>query len=184
MNCEDLENLELCLEIDDKTIYNFSDKINEENIVKTVKHIEKLLKQNNASPKKVQDVFELLVEVMQNILNYSYGSTTLKDNKREASGILSILYKSSTDTYILQSCNLIAKKQESIINEKLKSLEGLDDKALRKLAREKMRSREDNHDKGAGLGFIMMARKSIEPINISFIPYKDDFLQYKLKLII
>ncbi len=161
MNCKDLENLKLCLEIDDKTIYEFNDKINEKNIVEAAKYIEELLKQNNTSSKKIQDVFELLVEVMQNILNYSHGSTTLKDNKREAYGILSLSYTSDTDIYILQSCNVIAKEQENIIKEKLKSLEGLDDKALRKLAREKMRSREDNHDKGAGLGFIMMAKKCI-----------------------
>jgi flagellar motor component MotA len=184
MNCTDLENLKLCLEVDDKVVYEFSDKVNEENIIKAAKHIEELLSKNDANPKKIQDVFELLVEVMQNILNYSHSMVALENNKREAYGVLILSYTSSSDKYILQSCNLIDKEQENIISEKLESLDGLDSKDLRKLAREKMRSREDNHDKGAGLGFIMMARKCTEPIEISFSPFKEDVLQYKLKLII
>jgi len=184
MNCKDLENLKLCLEIDDKTIYEFNDKINEVNMVKAAKHIEELLKQNNANPKKTRDVFELLIEVMQNILNYSYGSIDLQENKKEAYGVISLSYTSDIGTYLLQSCNLILKEQESIISNKVNSLEGLDTKALKKRSREKMRSGEDNHTKGAGLGFIMMARKSMEPIDISFLPYKENITQFKLTLVI
>ena len=184
MNCEDLKDLRLCLEIDDKTIYEFNDKINEKNMIDSAKYIEELLHKNNAKPDKVQNVFELLVEVMQNILNNSYGSSILENNKKEAYGVLTISYRSDTDTYILQSCNLITQEQENAIRKKLKELEGLDSKALRKLTREKMRSKEDNHDKGAGLGFIMMARKCIAPIEIGFSPYRDTILQYKLKLVI
>ncbi len=184
MNCNDLENLKLCLEIDEKTIYEFNEKINEASIVKSAKYIEKLLQQNSAKPEKIQNVFELLIEVMQNILNYSYGSIFLEDNKKEAHGVLSLSYTSETDRYILQSCNLIDKKQENLINKKLQDIEGLDSIALRKLAREKMRSKEDNHNKGAGLGFIMMARKCIEPIRVEFTPYNENILQYKLKLLI
>lgn len=184
MNCEDIEHLKLCLEVDDKTIYEFDDKVNEENMVKSAKHIEELLSANNAKPEKIQNVFELLVEVMQNILNYSYGSIDLENNKREAHGMLTISYRSDTDTYILQSCNLVTQEQKSKICKKLKELEGLDSKALRKLTREKMRSQEDNHDKGAGLGFIIMSRKCIEPIEVDFSTWKDSVLQYKLKLVI
>ena len=184
MNCKDLKNLQLCLEIDDKTIYEFSDKVNEKSMVNAAKYIEELLLKNGAKPEKIQNVFELLIEVMQNILNYSYKSIDLENNKKEAYGFVTLSYNSDVNTYILQSCNLIAQEQEISIIEKLKSLEGLDNKALRKLAREKMRSREDNHDKGAGLGFIMMARKCIEPFEVEFIAYKENILQYKLKLVI
>lgn len=133
----------------------------------------------------MQDVFEVLVEVMQNILNYSSDTIVLDENRRESHGILLLSYKSDKDRYILKSCNEINKKQKSIISDKLKSLEGLDNKALRKLAIEKMRSKEDTHHKGAGLGFIMMARKSVEPIEATFIPSAEgDTFQYILKLVI
>lgn len=184
MHCESLKDLTLCLEIDDKVIYEFEDIFNEENMIASAKYIEDLLHKNNAKPGKIQNVFVLLIEMMQNILNYSYGTVVLEDNKKEAFGMLIITYKSNNDTYTLQSCNLITQAQENEIRNKLKALEGLDSDALRKLARDKMRSKEDNHKQGAGLGFILMARKSIEPIEVDFLPWKEDVLQYKLKLII
>ena len=184
MHCESLKDLTLCLEIDDKVIYEFDDIVNEENMIESAKYIEELLKKNNAKPDKIQNVFVLLIEVMQNILNYSYGAIVLEDNKKEAFGMLIISYRSQNDTYTLQSCNLITKAQENEIRNKLEAVEGLDSTALRKLARDKMRSKEDKHQKGAGLGFILMARKCIEPIEVDFIPWKEDIIQYKLKLII
>ncbi len=177
-------NLNMCLKIDNNTIYEFDEKINEQSIIKSAKHIETLLKDNNAKPNKIQDVFELLIEVMQNMLNYSYGNTDLPNNKKEANGVFVLSYDTATDIYTLQSCNLINEKQQQPIIDKLDSLKGLDDKALRKLAREKMRSKEDNHSKGAGLGFIMMERKSSKPIEIGFLPFRDGLLQYKLTLIV
>ncbi len=181
--CEN-DNLNMCLKIDDNTIYEFDEKINEQSMISSAKHIEQLLKENNAKPNKIQDIFELLIEVMQNILNYSYLNVDLENNKKEANGTFILSYDTSTDTYTLQSCNLIYEKQREPIVDKLNSIKGLDDKALRKLAREKMRSKEDMHSKGAGLGFIMMERKSSQPIEVEFLEFKDDLLQYKLKLTI
>lgn len=184
MNCKDLKDLILCLEIDNKVIYEFDDIVNEENMIANAKYIEELLLQNHAKPGKIQNVFVLLVEVMQNILSYSYGSTLTQDNKKEACGMLIISYKRENDTYMLHSCNIIEKEQENEIHKKLKTIEGLDSKKLGELARDKMRSKEDKHKNGAGLGFILMARKSIEPIEVDFSPWKDNLMQYKLKLTI
>ena len=182
--CEKSENLLICLNIDDSTIYKFNEKINEKTIIDSAKFIEKLLKGNDAKPAKVQNIFELMIEVMQNMLNYSYGNVELEDNKIEATGAFVLSYNSKDDTYKMQSCNLIAKGQEDIIKTKLDSIKGLDDKELRKLMRTKMRSKEDAHDKGAGLGFIMMARKCTKPIETEFIPYDEESLQFKSVLVI
>ena len=181
--CEN-NNLKICLKIDNTTIYEFDEKINEQSMIKSAKHIEQILIKNNAKPNKIQDVFELLVEILQNILNYSYGNVDLPNNKKEANGAFVLSYDTQNDKYILQSCNLIEKTQEQIIKDKFSSIKDLDDKALRKLSREKMRSQVDKHEKGAGLGFIMMQRKSSEPIETEFLPYKDEVLQFKLKLVV
>ena len=182
--CKNRDKLNLSIIIDNECIYKFDEKINENSMIKSAKHIEQLLIDKNTPANKMQNVFELLIEVMQNILNYSSDSINLEDNKKEAHGTLTLSYNSQNDSYILQSCNLIFAAQEEIIKERVSSLIGLDAKALRKLSRVKMRTKEDTHDNGAGLGFIMMARKSIEPIDIKFMPYKDDIVQYRLKLVI
>ena len=181
--CND-DNPNLYLKIDENIIFEFHETINEQAIIDTAKQIEHLLKQNNAKPAKIQDVFEILVEVMQNMLNYSYGNTLLENNKKEANGNFTLSYETISDTYTLKSCNLIDANLQEVIVQKIDSIKDLDDKALRKLSREKMRSKEDNHDKGAGLGFIMMQRKSTQAIDIEFVPFEENVVQFKLKLIL
>jgi len=176
--------MDMHLKIDNTTIYKFDEKINEESMIKSVKHIEELLKQNKAKPDKIQNVFELIIEIMQNMLNYSYGNKQLANNKKEADGSFTLSYKTSDDTYLLQSCNLIEDFQKETIKERLQEINGLDKKEIRKLIREKMKTKEGMHDKGAGLGFMMMARRSIEPIQTEILPHNDGIYKFTLKVVV
>jgi len=183
--CELNENLKLSLSINDKLIYSNQETINESTIISTVKHIRELLLKNEEEQKTIKDIFEIMVEVMQNILNYSYGNVHLENNKKEAKGSIIVLYNTKDDQYTIQSCNLITKDQKEVLHTRLKEVEGLDKSALRKLARVKMRSRHDNHDRGAGLGLIVMAQKVSKPIKMDFKVCKDPNLyEYMLTLIV
>jgi len=182
--CSTDDKLNVCLTIDDSVIYDFHKTINEGSIIETAKSIEKILTDSNAKASKIQNVYEILIEIMQNILNYSYGNIDLPNNKREATGSISLSYSSEKDAYLLQTCNLIETKREDEIQNRLYQVRDLDDKQLRKLARQKMRSREDNHEKGAGLGFITVARKCSEPIEVQFIFVSDRVKQVLFKFVI
>jgi len=175
--------VKICIKIDDNIIYEFAGRVNEKIMITSANDIERLLIENGAKKDKIQNVFELFIETLQNILNYSY-NVKQKSNKKEVFCNFSLLYVTEDDTYILESCNLIEETQKEIIEFKIKSLENLDDRALRRLIRKKSRSREDSHDRGAGLGYIMMTRKSSLPIKVRFTPYEEGILQYKQKLVI
>jgi len=177
-------NVKICIKIDDNMIYEFSGRVDEQVMINGANHIEKLLIANGANKDKIQNVFELFIETIQNILNYSYNSIKVKDNKKEVFCNFSLFYLTEKDTYILESCNLIKESQKEIIKHKMELIKDLDEKALRKLIRQKSRSKEDNHDKGAGLGYMIMARKSSSPIEILFLPYSEGILQYKQRLTI
>lgn len=175
----------ICIQVDEKTIYTFSGKMDEAKMIESANHIEKLLIQNGAKKDKIQNVFELFIETIQNMLNYAYNSMKLKNNKREVFCNFSLSYFTEKNLYRLESCNLISVEQRDVIEYKVKSIKKLDDASLRKLIRQKSRSKVDNHDKGAGLGYIIMTRKSSSPIEIEFTPYGDnDVLTYKQRLII
>ncbi len=179
-----IENLNIFVKVDDGDVYNFSGKINEQSIIQSAKDVEEILKFNNANATKLQDVYELTVEMMQNMLNYSVDTRKIENNKRESTGTFRVTYISSDRIYILESSNFIESKDKELIEEKVKILEGLDDKELRKFARKKMRASKDNHEKGAGLGFIMMARKTLKPIDIVFENIKNNVKEFKLKLVV
>ena len=175
--------VKICIKINNKIIHEFSGKVNEKIMIHSANNIERLLMENGAKKEKIQNVFELFIETIQNILNYSY-NVKLNDNKKEVFCNFSLLYSTEDDTYILESYNLIEEHQKKVIEFKLNSLENLDEMALRKLIRKKSRSREDNHGRGAGLGYIMMSRKSSLPIKVQFSPYEEGILKYKQKLVI
>jgi len=182
--CTTDEKLNICLIVDDGVIYEFNKTINENSIIHTAKSIEDILINNNAKASKIKNVYEILIEIMQNILNYSYGNIDLSDNRKEATGSISLSYKSEKDVYLLQTCNLVDADQKEEIKDRLYKVRDLDDKQLRKLARQKMRSREDNHEKGAGLGFITIARKCSEPIFVEFTDIGNKIEQVIFKFVI
>lgn len=177
------DDLEICVKIGENIVHNFSDSINEQSIIENATKIEEILLKNRAEPKKVQDVYEISIELMQNILNYSYGAIDLGNNKREGYGTLQIFY-ALDGCYRITTSNLIENNIEDIIVNKINQLDGLDKKALRKLAREKMRSKKDVHEKGAGLGFINIAKKSLKPMEMSFRKNSENLTLFTLEVFI
>ena len=176
--------LTLCLNIDGNSIYKFSGIMNEKNMINSANTIEKLLIDQSAPKDKVQNVFELFVETIQNILNYASNSIELSNNKREVECDCSLSFFTKDNSYILESCNLIHKDQKALIEERIASINGLDKQTLRKLIRKSSRSKEKKHHYGAGLGYILMSLKSIEPIKIEFNEYNNSTFRYKQKLVI
>jgi len=178
------KNLKICIKIDDHIIYEFAGKINKLMMVDAANDIEKLLLEKCFDKDKVKNVFELFIETAQNIVNYSYRDTLSADNAESTFCNFSLYYFTNDDTYVLESCNLIDEDEQEVIESKLEVIKDLDQKALRKLVRKKSRSAEDKHERGAGLGYIVMARKSSAPIEVKFTPYKEGILIYKQKLFI
>ena len=179
-----MDKLNLCLNVDGSNIYQFSGKMNEENMIMSANKIEKILLDMSVPRDKIQNVFELFIETIQNILNYSSNSIELQNQKREVSCKCTLSYYTVNDTYVLDSCNLIHKHQKEFIEEKIASLKNLDQKALRLLIRKISRSKESKHQRGAGLGYIMMSLKSSVPIEVEFQLYRSNILRYKQKLVI
>jgi len=176
--------LTLCFTIDGDNIYQFSGKMNEQNMIHAATTIETLLTEQSAPKDKIQNVFELFIETIQNILNYASNSIELSNHKREVECDCSLSFFTKENTYILESCNLIHKNQKSLIEERLNSIDGLDKQTLRKLIRKSSRSKENKHNNGAGLGYILMSLKSKHPIEIEFNEYNNNTFKYKQKLVI
>ncbi|MGV6829936.1 MAG: SiaB family protein kinase [bacterium] len=170
--------LNICIKVDNNVIYEFQGKMDKVRMVEISNSIEEILCEQSISVDKIKSVFELFIETVQNILSYSYKVPENQDTQCH----FSLSYFTNQDTYIFESCNLIQESQKEVIESKLEVVKGLSDKELRKLVRKKSRSGEDRHEEGAGLGFIMMARKSSAPIEVSFTPFEKGVLIYKQRL--
>ncbi|HHS93459.1 MAG TPA: hypothetical protein ENK82_08925 [Campylobacterales bacterium] len=177
-------NLKICIKVDNRIIFEFAGKINQAKMILSANQIEVMLLRQCNNKERVKNVFELFIETAQNILNYSYRNEYIIDDKNSTFCNFSLYYFTENDTYVLESCNLIEVRQQEVIEKKLEVIQGLDQNELRKLLRQKSRTAEDRHALGAGLGYIVMARKSRAPIEVDFVPYQEGVLLYKQKLYI
>jgi len=179
-----MEKLNLCIVVDKKIIYECNEKITQENIIKSAKKIKSQLINKKISKEKIDAIYEISIEILQNILKYSYGNKIDADKIREADGKFGVTYDSAKDIITLKSCNLINSDKVELIKQRVQEVSGLNEEELRKLFRQKMKTKKDNHDNGAGLGFITIARKVSEPINVEFEPIINGVEKYSLEVVV
>ena len=130
----------------------------------------------------MRSVFAIFVEQMQNILRYSaekepdYPDATGLELRY---GILAIGLVH--DKFFVTCGNKIMQSDVSRLTQRLGELQSLDKGALRALYRQKLREPTDQMSKGAGLGFIEIARRSTEIIEFDFHPLDETYAFFCLK---
>lgn len=134
--------------------------------------------------KTVRNIFEILIEMMQNVLNYSYDSRDTGQNMFESNGIVVVGFVQTNNKYFVMSGNKIVKGREVNLQSKIDYLNTLDAEALKNLYRERRRGRQDVHSRGAGLGLIDLARKSSEKLEYRFTDLDNETIFFSLKAII
>jgi hypothetical protein len=130
-----------------------------------------------------QEVFSVFVEQMNNMLMYSAEKEFFELEEEahvEAPKGTFILGKRGK-TYFIQTGNAIKNENVEKIKNKIDHLNTLDKKELRAYYREQTRRENSELDsKGAGLGFIEIARRISSKIEYSFTPYDGDFSFFTL----
>jgi len=162
----------------------FSGSISQPVLSGFAKGMELKLANLGVDTKIVRNIFEVLIEMMQNVLNYSYDSRDVGHNTFESSGIIVVGFSQNINKYFVMSGNRIAKGKDEILMTKIDYLNTLDAEALKNLYRERRRTRQDVHSRGAGLGLIDLARKSTEKLEYQFVELDNESLFFSLKVII
>jgi len=131
-------------------------------------------------------VFSMVVEKAQNIIRYS-DEMILKDNLKGKAevlrgGIIAIGYENSH--YYVLSGNIIKNSRVQHLREKLVKLQQMDKEELKEYYKKQRKTGPDKYSKGAGLGFIDMAKKSSGPIEFNFRNIDDEFSFFSMKTII
>jgi hypothetical protein len=128
-------------------------------------------------------VFSVLVEQVQNIVNYSSQKGVqasgemyemLLDEPRL--GVGQILVSHDKDGFIVSCGNSVTKDAEPKIREKIETVNNLNRDQLKAYYKEQRRRPSRPDSLGAGLGFIEMARKSSCPLTYSFDPLDNGML--------
>lgn len=143
--------------------------------------LKKKLILEEADTKTMRNVFAIFVEQMQNIVRYSAERESAEENDETEIryGVLSI---GMEDGKFFVTCgNKILRSDVERLSKRLGELRDMDKESMKTLYKEKLRSPTEATSKGAGLGFIEIARRSTEIIDFDFMDLDDDYAFFCLK---
>lgn len=147
----------------------------------------KKMSMEQASRSTVLRVFSVVVEKAQNIIRYSaevtkHDNSGLNDEKELPHGIITVGYEDNH--YFVWSGNIIDNSRVDHLRKKLTKLQGMNKEELKQYYQEQRRQGPEEGSKGAGLGFIEMARKASKPIEFDFKQIDEKRSFFSLKTII
>ncbi|MDE2344109.1 MAG: SiaB family protein kinase [Betaproteobacteria bacterium] len=121
----------------------------------------------DAGGPKARKLFSSFIEMAQNALHYSPDAPGYPGEKI---GAVAVGRRGSGDYYIVFG-NLVHHSQSERIRDRIEPLRSMTVDEIRNAYREQLRqeSCSDAHSKGAGLGFLTLARDAAEPIEYSLI---------------
>jgi hypothetical protein len=165
-------------------IFSFSGTISQNILSSIAETLEKELRSTGVSFVLIQNIFAVFTEQMQNIMSYSYEHIHLGDNALKSPGICVVGYDRAKKHFFVSSANVMHPDGELPLREKLDKMIAMDKIELREYYKILRRSGKEKHGRGAGLGFLEMAKKSSLPIEyaISHLDDKRSFFEIKVYL--
>ncbi|MEA3384716.1 MAG: SiaB family protein kinase [Campylobacterota bacterium] len=159
---------------DNGIIFSFSGTISQELLMSIVETIKKEL-ENVGTQNKIKDsIFIVAIEQMQNIMSYAKDKQEYENNKYSSSGIFVVGFDNVKAKFFVASSNKVKHEDKIKVQTKLDKINSLDTKEQRKFLRELLRSGDLTHSRGAGVGFVEMAKRSSEPLEYNFLEFNDD----------
>jgi hypothetical protein len=146
--------------------------------------IKQTLTMEDADTRTVRSVFAVFVEQMQNIIRYSAEKVPPDGARGEPPlelryGILTIGQEDGC--YVVQAGNLIDRADVEHIRERLGEIRTMDRAQLKAFYKKQLKAEPDEQSKGAGVGFVEIARRASKPIEFDFKKFDDKYAFFALK---
>lgn len=141
------------------------------------------LEMQDTDTKTMRRVFAIFVEQMQNLIRYS-AETCHPDSPVNLPmelryGVLTIGFENGT--YVLRAGSLINRDDVERVRERLSALSAMNRDELKTAYKEQLKAGPDEFSKGAGVGFVEIARRASKPIEFDFMEIDDAYSFFALK---
>ena len=167
-------------------VFAYSGYITEQVLTGVGEALKQKLTFEDADTKTIRSVFAIFVEQMQNIIRYSSeqipapGAPASEHVRNELRyGILTIGQEGND--YVVHAGNLIRTTDVDRIQDRLRAIRGMSPAELKAAYKDQLRSGSDEYSKGAGIGFIEIARRASKPIEFDFSRVDDQNSFFALK---
>jgi len=122
-------------------------------------------------------VFAVFIEQVQNVINYSQERTDFDSDM----GMGIIVVGEYEDKHFIVGGNKIRNSKVPVLEQNLRELVAMDKDELKVFYKQRRKSNTSEDSKGAGIGFIEMARKASEPLEFSFEKIDDDYSFFSIE---
>ncbi len=124
---------------------------------------------DEASKSTMSQVFSIIVEMVQNIIFYSDEKLEYEQlGETSSCNVGLIAVGEEKDSYFVMSGNMIKNEKVNRLKNRIEKLVAMSKDELKKFYKEQRRAGPDEYSKGAGLGYIEMARKTSRPLGFEF----------------
>jgi 6-pyruvoyl-tetrahydropterin synthase len=145
-----------------------------DSLLKRLKESKDFILLNKTTGKRL---YSMVVECLENICKHAY--LKMADNPATYCHILA---RNENDKIVIIAGNPVSDAAKENISARIDHINSSDETTLNTLYEEKIDSDQMSDDRCAGLGFIYMALKSGNKLAYSFIPLKDDFSYFEIKI--
>ena len=178
-----------------RDMYDFRDELNEKGIIfcysgyiteAVLSGIGSALKTKlsleNEDRSRTRSLFAVFVEQVQNVIRYSAekipeGNDVTDDELRY--GVLVV--GKSGEKYFVSCANLIAQEDVKRLGTNLGKIQGMDAAGLKALFKETLKGETPDGSKGAGVGFVDIARRASHGFEFDFTQVDDTHSYFCLK---
>jgi hypothetical protein len=143
------------------------------------------LESQDTSGPKARKLFSSFIEMVQNAMHYS---PVIPDSNGEKVGAIAVGRRD--DKFYIVCGNLVERQYVDRIRDKIEPLRSMSVDEIKRAYREQLKNEnhtaEDGVSKGAGLGFLTVARDASEPIEYALIdmPEHADLAYFYLRAIV
>lgn len=166
----------------DGVIFSFSGFISEEILFALGEALKKKLILDAEDPNKIKHVFSVFIELVQNVIHHSAECTNGGGDIPDmlSSGMINV--GSQGGRFYVGCGNITTIQNATGLQERLKTIQGLDKEELRFCYRKKLKEKMNmDTSKGANLGLIEIARRSSAPIEFDFLKVDANKTFYYIK---
>jgi hypothetical protein len=164
---------------DDGIIFSFSGPMSHEIIEGIGSAIRvKIGEGENGNKQVALKVFSIFVEQVENVINYS----TEKDHEDSQMSFGIVVVGKKEDYFFISGGNKIQTTKVAKLESNLSELAAMNKDELKVHYKERRKAAKEDDSKGAGIGFIEMARKSTKPIEYSFETIDSEYSFFTIKI--
>ena len=167
-----------------ENLLDFEGMITQDEVCSFQQRVEDLLKDRGESTSLSSKVFAILTEQMQNVMSYAQDKINEGAGHYKSEGRVVLGFDEDKKKYFVATQNKMNADDEESLRAKLNKVNSFNEKELKEYYKELRKSGSNKHGRGAGLGFLEMAKKSSELIEYNIKQTQDENYIFEIRVYI